>query len=382
MERQLGEVEERRKKASSATTGGRNLRDSEDRFMMQERLKDELDFAKRAKQELEAALLDRDTRALEIKFDLESAEGDVVRLKSRVNQLEQVKRSLEAVIRSGGGGSSGAGRGAQNIPSNLTGAGGVLGSSNKNASKRELELEGAIEAMKKLVDRQQAEISRLNRGVPAAVAEPGRTAPADLEKKYQVEKKRAKDLEEELRVATEKLKVSEQNSQTTVAAKQQVANLRKQLKTKEDELAALRDDVGGHVMEKDALKMRSKQLEERLQALEVAAQQVHRTPAASASSQADVEAMRRLVSTQKAELDVTKAELEDLRRRQRDHASGQSSLNAQQMKALQEDNARLTKELSAFDDQFWQELEDLKYNHQKALERLKVYEGGGRRGMY
>lgn len=50
--------------------GGRSLRDDEEAFLREERLKDDLDLSRRQKLELEAALLDRDARAIESKFDL------------------------------------------------------------------------------------------------------------------------------------------------------------------------------------------------------------------------------------------------------------------------------------------------------------------------
>ena len=60
----------RRKTAASG--GPRTLRDSEDKYLREERLKDDLDIAKKQKIELEAAILDRDARAIENRFDLEA----------------------------------------------------------------------------------------------------------------------------------------------------------------------------------------------------------------------------------------------------------------------------------------------------------------------
>ena len=55
------------------------MRDSEDKYLREERLKDDLDIAKK-KIELEAAILDRDARAIENRFDLEAKEQEVERL--------------------------------------------------------------------------------------------------------------------------------------------------------------------------------------------------------------------------------------------------------------------------------------------------------------
>ena len=55
------EESERRAKGSGKSA----LRDSEDRFLREERLKDDLDVARRQKLALEAEMLDRDARAIE-----------------------------------------------------------------------------------------------------------------------------------------------------------------------------------------------------------------------------------------------------------------------------------------------------------------------------
>ena len=59
---------------------GRSLRDSEDQFLREERLKDDLDKAHRQRLELEAALLDRNARAMENRFNLEARDDEVTRL--------------------------------------------------------------------------------------------------------------------------------------------------------------------------------------------------------------------------------------------------------------------------------------------------------------
>lgn len=43
---------------------------------------------------------------------------------------------------------------------------------------------------------------------------------------------------------------------------------------------------------------------------------------------------------------------------------------------LQAENAKLTKELQAFDLDFFEEIEDLKYKYSQAKQKLQMYEGG------
>lgn len=371
LERLLGETEERRKKVASATATGRSLRDSEDRFLREERLRDELDLARRQKLELESALLERDAHALESKFDLEAAEGEIQRLKRRLGEMETAYRSLQTVVNSGGGSRAGAAAAASTMDAT---SGNLLGSSKPHASKRELELEGVIDAMKRVVEKLRAENDRLKRNIPASTAEPGRTPPADLEKRYNAEKKRADKLDADLQAATERLKGFEESSQKVVAKQQQIATLRKQLKGKEDEVAAVHNDMDRHVQEKEGLKRKIQQLEERIQAME-ASLQPHE--ARSAHAPQEIDGLRKRLSAQQADNDVLRAEVEDLRRRVA--ATGPSSqVSAQEVKRLQDENARLRNELSAFDMNFFDEIENLKYAHAEAMKKLRYYEQRGR----
>ena len=55
-------------------------------------------------------------------------------------------------------------------------------------------------------------------------------------------------------------------------------------------------------------------------------------------------------------------------------SSNEGSL-LQENRKLKEQNADLTKELQAFDLDFFEEIEDLKYKHNEAVVRLQRYEG-------
>lgn len=46
-------------------------------------------------------------------------------------------------------------------------------------------------------------------------------------------------------------------------------------------------------------------------------------------------------------------------------------------KRLREENEKLRQELSAFDLDFFEEIENLKYAHSEAIKKLKLYEGSG-----
>lgn len=64
-ELELEESEEKRKRIASGS--GNTLRDSEDRFLKEERIKDELQAARRHRMELEATILERDGSLMELR---------------------------------------------------------------------------------------------------------------------------------------------------------------------------------------------------------------------------------------------------------------------------------------------------------------------------
>ena len=196
LEAELQESEARRKTAASG--GPRTLRDSEDKFLREERLKDDLDIAKKQKIELEAAILDRDARAIENRFDLEAKEQEVERLRRRVKDLEGAYRSTAALQGSPSRGDTSA------RPGGTTRGG--------TASRREADLEGTIEAMKRVVDKLKTENERYRKAASAGDA----TKVADAEKKMRSQQQRADKLEEDLAGLRAKLKGHEESSQKLV----------------------------------------------------------------------------------------------------------------------------------------------------------------------
>ena len=384
LEVELEEAEDRRKKATSQGPGGRSLRDSEDRFLREERLKDELDIARRQRLELEAALLDRDARAIEHRFDIESKEGEVERMRRRVRELETAYRSAASAT------------GAKLAPdasksSSAAGGGG-------SAAQRERDLEGVIEAMKRVVDKLKAENERLKKsgGTEAKAGESDKRAAA--------EKKRADKLEEDMKGLTAKLKGHEESSQRLIQKQEQINKLRKQLKQRDDELAAAQAESGAGSDEVDTLKRKLQNSEARIQNLEAAVHQAEAkaargTGAGATASGKEVEALRKRAVDHAAEVEALRADLAAVQRRaaelEKQLASGAAAgggggsggghpaaLQAE-MRQLREENKNLRQELSAFDLDFFNEIEQLKFEHSEAVKKLRAYEAasgsGGRR---
>ncbi|RYG65983.1 hypothetical protein EON64_10775, partial [archaeon] len=76
-ERERSEKEHGDRSTSRLVSGGArgaSLRESEERFLVAERLRGEVDLLRRAKLELEGGLLDRDAQLVELRFDLEARE--------------------------------------------------------------------------------------------------------------------------------------------------------------------------------------------------------------------------------------------------------------------------------------------------------------------
>jgi len=204
LEAQLREMEERRRKERSSTGG---LRDSEDRFMREEKLRDELDSARRQRLDLEAALLERDSKAMEHRFDLEARATENDRLRRRLRELETALKTSSAAS---GGGKRDDGT---KLPSASAG------------SKREKELEGVIEAMKRVIDKLKAENERVKK-----TGGPDERKVSDAEKRSTAEKKRADKLEEDLAALQARLKTADKGSQELAQKQQQLLGTNPRIK--------------------------------------------------------------------------------------------------------------------------------------------------------
>jgi hypothetical protein len=228
-----------------------------DRFMREERLRDELETARRQRMELEAALLDRLVIVMFMSYiplfsssplspvHYEPAQrlasdrepfrprrksrcvylfamiyrssyhssyycqspmsaAEVDRLRRRVKELESLNRALSTAAAAAAGAATAGGGHIGMRPSLAAGLKTAWGdetaapTSNSNSSsiarsKKEKELEGVVEAMKKVIDKLKAENDRLKKG-----GGPEERKASDAEKRAIAERKRAEKLDEEL----------------------------------------------------------------------------------------------------------------------------------------------------------------------------------------
>lgn len=388
-EAELVQYEERRKKEGA----GGGLRASEDRYLREERLRDELDFARRQRLELEAQLLERDAQTLELRFESEEKAAERLRLQRRVKEQEEALKLFR----------DGATQGHDLPFSRLAASGVPSGTGTGTASRREAELEAVVESMKRVVEKLRGDNERLRRGIggplsgagpaaptspprattnaPAGVASQGSGNQGELEKKLAAERRKTDKLAEEL--AALRTKVAEKDeSQARLSQKtQQVSTLQKKLQKKEEEFARQLQDNSRLVAEKEALAKRVSQLEAQLQTLP------HNK--AGLSTFEEEEVLRQLAGMQ-AENDSLRLEVGDLRRKLSTAAAASNSAavasrggpaagaGAVELDRLREENAKLKSELAAFDLDFFEEIENLKFAHAEAVRKLKAYESGGR----
>ena len=152
------------------------------RFMREERLRDDLDTARRQRLDLESALLERDARAMENRFDLEARTAETERLRRRLRELEMLsKQSSAGPLDSARVGK----KGIDGIGSNRGGGGA--------STKREKELEDVVEAMKRVIDKLKAENERFKK-----TGGPDERKASDALKTAGIEKKKAEALREEV----------------------------------------------------------------------------------------------------------------------------------------------------------------------------------------
>jgi chromosome segregation ATPase len=260
---------------------------------------------------------------------------------------------------------------------------------NNSATKnnREKDLEGVVEAMKRVVDKLKGENDRLRKGGGT-----DERKVSDAEKRAVVEKKRAEKLEEDIKVIQSKLRSQEDNAQKMTlksqTSAQQVTGLRKELTARGDEIKLLKDQAQALVAEREELKKKIATSDARIAQLEISASRAASARPASdrdRDTTADPE-LRKKVSEQASEIQDLKEQLAEARRSARSGdqgvgggkrgvATGLSSEEQKELNKLREENENLRKELAAFDLDFFEEIENLKYAHAEAVKNLKVYEG-------
>lgn len=152
---------------------------------------------------------------MELKFDLEAAAIDKQRLVGRLREFE-TQSQLQA------------------------GKGPSRSSTGAAKGQRESELEGVVEAMKKLVDKLKAENDRLRKGGVVTMADesPSGSNLVESSKRLAAEKRKLEKAEEEIKQLQQRQKGAEEmqarDKQRLQLLQQQANSLKKQLQSKEE----------------------------------------------------------------------------------------------------------------------------------------------------
>jgi chromosome segregation ATPase len=339
---QLQETDSQRdaleKRLKSSRAGGSVIRSEEEAWQEAEALQDELKSCKARLRELEGEILERDSSAMSLRFDVEAARSDSERLRRRLKELDQAQPGhSDAPAGSRGGGSF----------------------------KREKDLESLVAALKKVVEKLQGENERLRR---AAADAPKLT---EANRKLKTAKARIQELQEEVASLRGKAQAGE-DTISRLARKQEIVNqLRRQLKAREGEIEELQALVRRAGDERDQLRV------------EMANHQAAGASSGDASQETrsqlrKVEAHNRALQDQLAEAERERVRLERRGSSASGSASAQDALRMRELmkeaSALKEENQRLRKELEPFDLAFFEEIEDLKFKYSEALHKIKAYE--------
>ena len=439
LEMEIIESEDRRKRIAADRIGGgtmsrtQQLRESEERFLKEEKLKDDYDHLQRVKLELESLLLERDNKILEAKFDLESNRQEIDRLRRRNSELELAFKTLQAVASNSihnptnPNAVSTLSREEERLlnmpigalvgdvfttPTMRSQTAGTSGRpSHIQASKREMELENVVETLKKIIEKFKLENDRLKRGIGVgaqgsnaitATSNSGITgnniATPDVKKlqeKFQQEKKKNEKLENDfhsLQSKHQELESEYQKLQTKFNAQ---ANLRKQLKNKENEIIINTNEISQLKLENENHMKKIAFLEEKLRT-------AGNNPSLTQSSNFNKDVSSQLTQ-QLTENDLLRKEITELRKKLTlqtseilnlrenylsksgtNNAAGKdkfsSTVDLAEINRLREENRKLKDELSAFDLDFFEEIENLKFAHAEAMRKLRQYEANaGRR---
>ena len=383
------------KSALERMKGGReDLSGEESGYMREDALREELGVVKKARRDLESKLLQRDGDAVELKFEIEQANVDKSRLTRRVGELTN---ALQAAKRLGGGrgGGEGGGDGERE-------AGGRF--------KRERDLEGVVDALKRVVEKLKGENERLRRGAADSVQG------AESERRAKDAMRKAQGLQEENKSLRTRALAGDEAVQRLAQRQDLINQLRRQMKGRDDEMKTLQrklEETGRSksmlVDEMEHAQKRTGNLEKELLA---SRREVDRGGGGGRGRDGEREEMDRLERELKEQAEVIKtlregnrgmggsrgggegggrevyalkqqvADLKsqmqgvnrDKERLERRNAGGMSSREGGVMaenKKLKEQNASLAKELQAFDLDFFEEIEDLKYKYNEAVGLLK-----------
>ncbi|KAJ1484060.1 hypothetical protein T484DRAFT_1894999 [Baffinella frigidus] len=334
------------------------------------RLEGEVTRLRGKEEALEADLLASHNQVVRLRFDSEHSELRLIRWQRRVRELESLPLAV--------------------------GAAGDVGAGGKKKAKEEEEMERFVRntkiAMEKLHKENEAlraqsttnqkymDMVRENKTLKSALADRDRELVALNDKlssmRDQVEKKGKVD--EKLRARERELKLETERANQLADT---VTERDRRVNRLESELAAARDSAGGDGFVSD----RVREVAEEADALRVRLKAAERD---KVSAEKEAEDNKWALRQAEKRGDEAQSKLaEEVRRmpvggggaaaggaRSRGQDSAEAGDMARRLRELQEENDELKAELNSFDPAFWDDIEDLKYNHNEMVKLVDRYE--------
>ena len=193
-----------------------------ERFEQEEAARDELDLLRGEYRELEARLIERDNLVLELRFDVETAQAEQSGYARRIRELEASNKALSTQILHGKSDSSGSVRKSRQAGDRF---------------RRERDLEGVIDSQNRVIMKLQAENERLaRRGVSTAKLQEARKEVKDL-------KARIKSLDDEREKLLQRAASASDARMGFARLKEQAVQLRKQVKSQNETIKDLKNEI-------------------------------------------------------------------------------------------------------------------------------------------
>lgn len=366
------------------------MRDSDDNFMRAQALEEELDTVQREKKAMQLQILRYESSTLELQFDNDLKGQECDRLRRRVRELESANDVLAA---------GKAPRGTESGGKRAAG----------ERFKRERDLEGVVEGLQKVVAQLKKENERLRSGGGGDIAKLSAAERRAREAKQEVNR-----LKDEVTSLRTRAHTADDAMSKLATRNEQVGQLKRSVRQRDDELHAANRKAKEAMSKVSYLEDECKQARERVSALErqldrvreqerpsTTSQESRAVPHVSPGGEAEIRdlknqirilkqrqtsentgggASQREVADLQTQLEASRREIRRLETRLSRGAapsSGSGGADVMELTRLRTENAKLREELSAFDIEFFDEIEDLKYKYAEAVKKLQEYEDSG-----
>jgi len=311
---------------------------------------------------------------MEMRFDLEAGRVEVDRLNRRLAEIDesnQIKAASNS--RKDGTGKS----------SNIEGE---KGKKAGDRFKRERDLEGVVEALKSVVEKLKAENDRLRKGAAESVKI------AEAEKKARELKSKLNSMQQEMKSLRSRAETGEEASLKLAMKTDALNQTKKQLRAQEEAVRAIKNRMENMESDKMSLERELNRANARVISLEKELIGARANSGGNytyvddhvqdGNSNVELARLKAVVADQKDVIETL--------RNQRATSQGKDggkdyegkvkeiSKLRKEMDQLSEENQRLMSELSAFDLDFFEEIEDLKFKYAEACRKLEMFEGGSR----